>query len=105
MLLSVGGIAVADHHGEKKTRVGTCDDAKKQQAYFCDQSNASTDSMVALDQAQDKADGLDLLNTCGQFFDQMKTMIEQYPPLSIFAMDLMQNMVRRFKGGKELDAL
>lgn len=40
--------AQADHHGEKKTRVGTCEDAKKQQDYFCDQKNAATDSMVAL---------------------------------------------------------
>lgn len=43
-----GNLAFADHHGEKKTRVGTCEDAKKQQDYFCDQSNAATDSMVAL---------------------------------------------------------
>ncbi|MFM7524786.1 MAG: hypothetical protein ACKO5Z_06000 [Burkholderiaceae bacterium] len=48
MLLSVGGIAVADHHGEKKTRVGTCEDAKKQQAYFCDKTNSANDSMVAI---------------------------------------------------------
>jgi len=48
MLLSVGGVAVADHHGEKKTRVGTCADAKKQQDYFCDMKNAANDSMVAL---------------------------------------------------------
>jgi len=41
-------VALADHHGEKKTRVGTCEDAKKQQDYFCDQSNAASDSMVAL---------------------------------------------------------
>lgn len=42
------GTAQADHHGEKKTRVGTCDDAKKQESYFCDKSNAANDSMVAL---------------------------------------------------------
>ncbi|MEY3980663.1 MAG: hypothetical protein RLZZ375_2092 [Pseudomonadota bacterium] len=48
MLASVGGVAVADHHGEKKTRVGTCADAKKQQDYFCDMKNAANDSMVAL---------------------------------------------------------
>ncbi len=41
-------LALADHHEEKKTRVGTCEDAKKQQDYFCDQKNAATDSMVAL---------------------------------------------------------
>ncbi len=48
LLLIAGSPAIADHHGEKKTRVGTCEDAKKQQEYFCDQKNASTDSMVAL---------------------------------------------------------
>ena len=48
LLLITGSVAVADHHVEKKTRVGTCDDAKKQQDYFCDQKNASSDSMVAL---------------------------------------------------------
>ena len=47
-LALVGGVASADPHGEKKTRVGTCEDAKKQQAYFCDMSNAGSDSMVAL---------------------------------------------------------
>ena len=48
LLLITGSAAVADHHGEKKTRVGTCEDAKKQQDYFCDQKNAAGDSMVAL---------------------------------------------------------
>ena len=33
---------------DKKSRVGTCQDAKKQQEYFCDMKNAATDSMVAL---------------------------------------------------------
>jgi len=65
----------------------------------------ATDSMVALDQAQDKQDGLQLLETCGQFFEQLKSMTEAYPPLAGFGMELMQNMIRRFKGGKELDGL
>jgi hypothetical protein len=65
----------------------------------------ATDSMVALDQAQDKQDGLALLETCGQFFEQMKAMTESYPPLAGFSMELMQNLIRRFKGGKELDGL
>jgi hypothetical protein len=33
---------------EKKTRVGTCNDAKSQMAYFCDPANAAKDSMVAI---------------------------------------------------------
>ncbi len=45
-LALVVGLAVAADG--KKTRVGTCDDAKKQEAYFCDKSNAANDSMVAL---------------------------------------------------------
>jgi hypothetical protein len=37
-LLLFGSVSVslANHHEEKKTRVGTCADAKKQQDYFCD---------------------------------------------------------------------
>jgi len=80
-------------------------DAIQDEDMRCYRINIATDSMVALDQAQEKADGLDLLNTCGQFFQQMQQMIEQYPGLATFGMELMQNMVRRFKGGKELDAV
>ena len=32
----------------KKTRVGTCEDAKSQMEYFCNPENAASDSMVAL---------------------------------------------------------
>ncbi len=32
----------------RKTRVGTCDDAKSQMEYFCNPDNAATDSMVAI---------------------------------------------------------
>ena len=61
--------------------------------------------MVALDQAQEKADGLEMMSSVGAFFDQMKGMIEQYPPLAGFTMALLQNVVRRFKGGSELDGV
>ena len=44
MAISVGAQAADD----KATRVGTCEDAKKQQEYFCDESNAANDTMVAL---------------------------------------------------------
>ena len=32
----------------KKTRVGTCSDAKSQMEYFCNPANAASDSMVAI---------------------------------------------------------
>jgi len=47
-LALAAGVTLADHHETKKTRVGTCEDAKKQQEYFCDKKNAANDSMVAL---------------------------------------------------------
>ena len=43
-------VSLADHHTEKErlTRAGNCNDAKQQMAYFCDESNAGSDSMVAI---------------------------------------------------------
>ena len=40
---------------EKKTRVGSCEDAKSQMDYFCDEKNAANDSMVALGTACNNA--------------------------------------------------
>ena len=45
-MLFAGLVSAAED--DKKSRVGTCQDAKKQQDYFCDMKNAATDSMVAL---------------------------------------------------------
>ena len=44
------GVATAEHHSEKERleRAGNCADAKKQMEYFCDESNAANDSMVAI---------------------------------------------------------
>jgi hypothetical protein len=61
--------------------------------------------MVAIDQAQDQAEGAQLMSTCGEFFNQMKALIEQYPPLLEFSIQLFQNVIKRFKGGKELDGI
>lgn len=71
----------------------------------CYRIQIASDSLVALNQEQEKRDGLEMLQTCGSFFEQMKAMIEQYPPLAAFSMELMQNMIRRYRGGKELDGI
>ena len=42
----VSGLAAAAD--SKKTRVGTCQDAKSQMEYFCNPANAASDSMVAI---------------------------------------------------------
>jgi hypothetical protein len=35
----------------------------------------------------------------------MKTLVEQYPPLLDFSIQLFQNVIKRYKGGKEIDGL
>lgn len=49
------GANAADTAADKATRVGTCEDAKKQRDYFCDESNAGGDTMVALGTACNNA--------------------------------------------------
>ena len=56
-IVLVPGTAIADHHGDKaqQERAGNCRDAKSQMEYFCDQSNAAQDSMVAIGTACNNA--------------------------------------------------
>jgi hypothetical protein len=65
----------------------------------------ASDSMVAIDQAQEQQEGAQLMSTAGEFFNQMKSLIEQYPPLLGFSIELFQNVIKRFKSGKELDGI
>jgi hypothetical protein len=65
----------------------------------------ASDSMVAIDQAQQQQEGTMLIQAAGGFFEQMKGLIEQYPPLAQFSLSLFQNFIKRFKGGKEIDGL
>lgn len=63
----------------------------------------AADSMVQLDELQERQDAVDLMASAGSFFEQMQGMIEKYPPLARLAMRLMQFTIRRYKGGKELE--
>jgi hypothetical protein len=65
----------------------------------------ASDSMVAIDQAQQQQEATALMQTAGQFFDQMRGLVDQYPPLLQFSIALFQNMIKRYKGGKEVDGL
>ena len=49
-IFALPGVVLAEHHGDKERleRAGNCNDAKQQMAYFCDESNAGSDSMVAI---------------------------------------------------------
>lgn len=65
----------------------------------------ASDSMVAIDQMKDKQEGTELIQATGAFFEQSKALIEQYPTLLPFTMQLMQYLMKRFKGGKELEGI
>jgi len=65
----------------------------------------ATDSMIAIDQQQQQRDGAMLIQQAGQFFDQMRGLVDQYPPLLDFSISLFQNMIKTMKGGKELDGI
>lgn len=65
----------------------------------------ASDSMVAIDQQQQQQEGTMLIQAAGGFFDQMRGLVEQYPPLAQFSLALFQNFIKRFKGGKEVDGL
>jgi len=65
----------------------------------------ASDSMIAVDQAAEQAEGAALIGTAGAYFNEMRSLIEQYPPLLDFSLQLFQNVIRRFKTGKELDGL
>jgi len=71
----------------------------------CYRIQIATDSMVAIDQQQQQQEGAALIQTAGAFFDQMRGLVDQYPPLVEFSISLFQNMIKRFKGGKELDGI
>lgn len=65
----------------------------------------ASDSMVAIDQQQQQQEGARLMEAAGQFFEQMKGLVLEYPPMLGFSISLFQNMIKRVKGGKELDGL
>jgi hypothetical protein len=65
----------------------------------------ASDSMVAIDYQQQQQEGQQLLAVAGEFFNQMKALVEQYPPLLDFSIQLFQNVIKRYKGGKEIDGL
>ena len=71
----------------------------------CYRIQIASDSMVALDQQQQQQEAGTLISSAGQFFDQMRGLIDQYPPLLDFSIAFFQNMIKRYKGGKELDGL
>lgn len=62
-----------------------------------------TDSMGAVDEAQDHKDRTDLMASCGAFLGQIDGIIQQHPSLATVAMEMMKYTVRTYKSGKDLE--
>ena len=62
-----------------------------------------TDSMVALDEAQERQDRTDYLNSIGQFISQTLPAMQQYPALAPMFMEMVSFATRSYRAGKELE--
>lgn len=71
----------------------------------CYRIRIASDSMIAVDQGQEQQEAMQLMTTASGFFDQMRGLIDQYPPLLEFSINLFQHLMKKFKGGKELDGM
>lgn len=91
-------------------KMQTIEEAKRQYFDIC-RNNAervckieiASDSMVAINEKQDREDMVTMMESCGGFFDQMKAQVEAYPPLIGWAMEVMRKVMRGYRGGKELE--
>jgi len=76
----IGSAVAAEDQKARLERAGSCNDAKSQKAYFCDEKNAASDSMVALGTACNNAknnvkaacDGVDTPDPEYKFDDKKK---------------------------------
>jgi len=71
----------------------------------CYRIAVTSDSLVALDERQERQDAAELMQTAGSFFQQMDSLVEKYPPLLGFCMQLQSYTMKFYKGGKELDGI
>lgn len=69
----------------------------------CYSLEIASDSMVAMDEKQDRQQRVDLLASAGSFLQQLEPMITNYPAVGQLAMELMKFTIRSYRGGKELE--
>jgi hypothetical protein len=71
----------------------------------CYRISVASDSLVALDQAQEQADGIATLQSIGTFFSQLQGIVEKYPPMMQFGGDVLKLIMRRLKMGKDFEPI
>lgn len=64
-----------------------------------------TDSMIAMDEAQERQDRTDFLNSIGQFVSQILPSMQQYPALAPMFMEMVTFATRSYRAGKELETV
>lgn len=65
----------------------------------------ATDSLVALDERADRQERVDLVASFGSFFGQMDPILDKYPVLATFAMEMARFVTRTYRAGKELEPI
>ena len=63
----------------------------------------AADSLIAIDEAQDKADRLEFIGQAGEFMQRMLPVIQQQPELGKLAAEMLMFGVRSFKAGRNLE--
>jgi len=66
--------------------------------------SAASDSFVEINDAEERDFRKQLMEGTGAFFGQLQPILEQYPQLLPYAMELMRYVNRSYKVGKEIEA-
>jgi hypothetical protein len=64
----------------------------------------TSDSLVQMNEQQEKSERMELLGATGQFLQQAKDFIAENPAMAPYAGEMMRFVNRSFKAGKELEA-
>lgn len=77
----------------------------KNKAERCYNIKISTDSLVAVDARQERADTAETISAVVSMFKEMGGVIETYPPLLGWAMALTERFTRSLRYGKEVEGI
>lgn len=75
------------------------------QALSCFRVEVSSDSMVQMDEAQEKQDGLEFVSTVSSFLREAVPAVQQAPQIAPVAVALLKFGITRFKVGKTLEGM
>lgn len=117
--ISKMGAVIADHFAPEKIaemanmeeELAQTDPMLVQQAFAlikspddrCYKIDIATDSMVAMDEKQDREQRTNLLASAGGFLQQLEPLLEKYPAIAPMGLSMLTFAIRSYRGGKELE--